>query len=198
MVLSLVSRRWLGRRRSRNRVNTRGGWGDSIMRCVIRMPTMSSAGSRWAERAVAAVPAKTPRRRPEIRAACDHGAAQAPARAVAEEQLGALLLRRRELVGHHQLDGRPRQDALAAMPPLVQQHALEGEIVVDRRDQARRRRLRRPAACSSGCCGRRRRRRASSCPSGRSCSCWPAARACRPAPGSRCRACRAARTGDPA
>ncbi len=86
--------------------------------------------------AVAAVPAVTSRRRPEIRAACDHSAAQAPARTVTEEQLGALLLRRRELVGHHQLDGRTRQDALAAVPPLVQEHALEGEIVVDRRDQA--------------------------------------------------------------
>jgi hypothetical protein len=54
---------------------------------------------------------------------------------VAEEQLGALLLRRRELVGGHQFDRRARQDALSAMPALVQERAVDGVVVVDRRDQ---------------------------------------------------------------
>ena len=50
-----------------------------------------------------------------------------------------------DLVGRHQLDRRARQDALAAVPAVVQHHLAEGEIVVDRRDQ--------PAAA-----GRERRR----------------------------------------
>src|SRR5690348_12283283 len=86
--------------------------------------------------AIAAVPAVTSRACPKVRAACDHSTPESPACAVTEKERGALLLRRVELVGHHQSDRRARQDTRASVPPLVQQHVLEGEIVVDRRDQA--------------------------------------------------------------
>src|SRR5438093_9909984 len=40
------------------------------------------------------------------------------------------------MVGRHQLDREPREDALATVLPLAQHHLTEREIVVDGRDQS--------------------------------------------------------------
>src|SRR5260370_41845911 len=81
--------------------------------------------------ALAAVPGVAAQRGTEIGAPRDDGATHPPTSAVAEKKFRALALFRRELVRHHQLDGRPRQDALAAVQPPVQHHAAEGKIVVE-------------------------------------------------------------------
>jgi len=45
------------------------------------------------------------------------------------------LLLRRQMVDGHELDRRPRQDALAPEPALVQHHLAERQVVADGRDQ---------------------------------------------------------------
>src|SRR5690348_279599 len=85
--------------------------------------------------AEAAVPAEPPGPGEDIGPACDDRAAHAPAGAMAEEDLGALLLPGRELIGHHQLDRRPREEALAFMQAVPEQHAIEGVEVIDCRNE---------------------------------------------------------------
>src|SRR6185312_17169650 len=41
-----------------------------------------------------------------------------------------------EVVGHHRLDRAAREDALAAVPTLLEHHAAERKVVVDRRDES--------------------------------------------------------------
>src|SRR5712691_5346458 len=94
-------------------------------------------------RAVAAVPAVGSDRARPVVAPGDDGHAEAPAAVVPEagEEIGSCLLLRGEVVGRHQLDRGPREDALASVHALVQHHPAESEEVVDRRDEAARARF---------------------------------------------------------
>src|SRR5437899_839166 len=94
-------------------------------------------------RAVAAVPAVGPDRAREVVAPRDDGHAEAPAAVVPEtgKEIGRRFLFRGDVVGRHQLDRGPREDALAPVHALREHHPAEREEVVDRRDDAARSRL---------------------------------------------------------
>jgi hypothetical protein len=51
------------------------------------------------------------------------------------DEAGDLFLRRRQLIGRHRRDGRPRQHSIASVPPVVQEHPGERRVVVDGRHE---------------------------------------------------------------
>src|SRR5712691_3002158 len=94
-------------------------------------------------RAVAAVPAVGSDRARQVVAPGDDGHSEAPAAVVPEagEEVRRRFLFRGDVVGRHQLDRGPRQDALAPVHALGEHHPAESEEIVDRRDEAARARL---------------------------------------------------------
>src|SRR5712692_3124486 len=89
---------------------------------------------------VTAVPAEGSGRARHIVAPRDDGHPEAPAAVVPEagKEIGSRLLFRGDVVGRHQLDRGPREDALAPVQDLGEHHPAENEEIVDRRDESAR------------------------------------------------------------
>ena len=64
-----------------------------------------------------------------------HRHAETPTAVITEKDLCTGALLRRELIRSHQLHGGARKHLLAAVSALVQHHAAEGQVIVDRRDE---------------------------------------------------------------